>query len=252
MELIRSVFGDEIFSQLQSLDEGSLKFEAHRYSDQGLDLVFHNFEISKRDGFYFINIEEVESLVNNPDDLSKLLSLGDKCKVSVQKYNVKILKDVTMPRSIKHEKLNEPSSAQIQSFPSGHSYPPEEEWSFVFGCPIYKAFPSIKGLPVILSKAEVKVIHPDAKRPISLFAVLVPLYLVFYESESSEKYHDHIFLNNAKIEVESNCSFSIIKSNIKTTITFPKVVMMQEWSQRILYMINSSTAALENWRNQVQ
>lgn len=254
MEFIRCVFGDDTYHRVQNLNGGSLRIEAHRCSNRDFDIVVRDSEISRQGDISVISIGEVEAAAGDLPAVEKLmLSHSDRYRISVRKFSVKVSdKAPARMKQVRHTDISAHSTAPAQSFPSGHSYPPEDEWSIVFGCPIYKAFPSVKGLPVVLAKCEAKVATANAKRATQVFAVLIPMYLIFYESETSAKYSGSIFLSNAKIEVESGSSITVIKSNVRTTITFPKVGVMQDWSQRILYMINASATALENWRSQIQ
>ncbi|KAH0790292.1 hypothetical protein GPJ56_005865 [Histomonas meleagridis] len=257
MEFISHFFGKQISSSASSIDKEPLVISEHQFSNEDYQFHFINTTISKSADFFEILIENLEVVLNLKseeccvDKIKSIFGSFPNCKVTIKSYSISTAEVPNKRhRSTAIKSRVQDGPANRGSFPAGHSYPPEDEWSLVFGCPFYNSFPSVKGLPIILLKGDARV-SIGGKKVTTMFLALVPLYLVFYESEASAKPISAVFLSNAKIEVESNCSFSVSKSGNKYEITFSKIQTMQEWSQKILCIINNAASDLEKWRSNI-
>lgn len=255
-EYIEFLFGEEFHHKISELKKGE-KIDFPNCEKEGHEVRIQStqIEITKdSDEKLLIKINKVNITLLKAVDaktlnfIKTLMSVPHHLCIEIE--SLSILTSEELPK----EKQRIPfarvvDTSTVQTGPFGNSYPPEDEWALVFGCPFYQAFPSLKALPIVVLEGEVQVALKDKKSQ-TYRTFLLPLYIVFYETQNSSKATDSIFLSGAKIEVDSPHQFSLIKSNDKYSLSFNSVQLMQQWSQATLCMINEASSSLEKWRKE--
>ena len=253
---IKFIFGEEILQQVKDLKENvDLTLPVCKREDQDFRIESKEIKISKQSEKQMqVKIDKLDVTILRPVDKETMIFIKSLMSVPhhicVEINSLSITTSETLPSEKKRmpfAKVVNTEPLQHISCPNGHSYPSEDEWGIVFGCPFYQTFPSCKALPVVILEGEVQVSLREKKAQ-SYRTFLLPLYLVFYESQNSSKPVDSVFLTGAKIEVDNPHQYSIIKSGDKFSLSFSSIPTMQQWSQATLCTINDAAASLERWR----
>ncbi|OHS93895.1 hypothetical protein TRFO_02459 [Tritrichomonas foetus] len=221
------------------------------------NIISKNVVFSRKSNHVICNIDNVNITFNHSIDsqtmskMKELLFIPQSLNLSIQKLSIQTESESESPinTQVSFQSCVKVNTMHRSSCPAGHSFPPEDEWSLVFGCPFYYTFPSAKSFPFVIMEDDIQVTISNHKST-SLFTVLLPLYFVFYDSANSTKACGSILLTAAKIEVESSHSFSITKSGSSTIFKFSNIQVMQKWSQAALIAINAANSALEAWRGE--
>ena len=255
-EYIKFIFGEENFHKVSDLKiNQDLIFPVCKREDHDIRIESNEIKITKQSEKQIqVNIDKLSVTILRPVDketmnlIRKLMSIPHHTCVEINSLSISTSEALPKEHNrMPFAKVVNTEPIQRVSCPSGHSYPPEDEWAIVFGCPFYQNFPSCKALPIVILEGEVQVSLREKKAQ-SYRTFLLPLYLVFYESQNSSKPADSVFLTGAKIEVDNPQKYSIIKSGDKFSLSFNSIQMMQQWSQATLCSINEAASALERWR----
>ncbi|OHT10262.1 hypothetical protein TRFO_04278 [Tritrichomonas foetus] len=258
IDYLKFIYGDPVAKQASSLKQGetfSLQNTQKRSSNVVVTCANSEFSINS-DNILCVAIDHVTIKLTDVMDektssiIKSLIAIPPSFHITIVNLSVSTARILPKTEaSIPFDTVIKTGLMHRASCPAGHSYPPEDEWGIVFGCPFYKTFPSSKSLPIVIVEGDITVTQNDHK-PTNYYVYLVPLYLVFYDSQNSNKSLGNIFLTAAKIEVDKPQQFSIIKAGQKTSFTFSTIQAMQQWSQATLIAINNAATSLEKWRSE--
>lgn len=255
-EYLQFLFGEEIQHQVSELKKNEeLTLPGCKREDQDIRIESNEIKITKQSEKQIqANVNEIKITILkaiNKETIGLIKSLmAIPHHICIEIKSLSISTEETLLKEDKRmpfAKVVNTEPLQRISCPNGHSYPPEDEWGIVFGCPFYQTFPSCKALPIVILEGEVQVSIKEKKQQ-TYRTFLLPLYLVFYESQNSTKPVDSVFLTGAKIEVDNPHQYSITKTGDKFSLSFGSIQAMQQWSQATLCTINEASSALERWR----
>lgn len=258
LQYIDFILGEEVLNEVQKLNEGQ-QFEKPTIIKESpnLTITSSDIKLTKIQNDQIIlcisNVEiKLTSLIdeNMMEMLQTLIQFPPHLRIEIKSLSIftsqEIHQEADLMQLITIARTN---SIHRASAPLGQSYPSEDEWGLVFGCPFYQTFPAAKTLPVVVLKGEILISHKD-KKVTKYYTYLLPLYIVFYESKKAIKASDSLFLTGAAIEIENPQTFKLTKSGNSFSFTFDKPETMSLWSKAILNVIHNAARSLDKWRRQ--
>ena len=260
IKYIKFLFGDEIFQKVNDLKSGDSFIETDVINkNEKYEINANQIHMSKDNDEIQCQVEKLNIQFTEAADSETVKKIGNLLfSPDDINMNVKQLSIHTDEGKTKNEpkmNLNFQSEVKVNhiyrySCPAGKAFPSsDDEWSVVFGCPFFHTFPPAKSLPCVLLEGSVQVTIPNHKQT-TYYTILLPSYIIFYDSIKSNKASDSILLIDAMIEAETKLVFSVTKSGQKTIFSFSKAEEMEKWLHQIHSAILSCNAALDTWRRE--